>query len=668
MMKKITLSLALTGMTALSALAQQNAKLVTVNPSTADAAASTYTAKQIGTPNQTQALFDIQFNYNATDTTGRTGMAGVAFTGTEFWVSRWQSDTIFTFSPGGAVTDTFTIPGITGIRCFTWDGTNIYAGLNTNSIRIINPVTKMQTGTINAAAAAVTGVRHMTYDSTANSGAGGFWIGNFGTNIVLISMTGAVLQTIPAATHGLTAMYGSAIDHWTAGGPYLWVFDQGGASQSRLVRLQLPSGTPTGLTHDVMADVGVQRGLTSGLAGGLFITNGLGATRTIVGLIQGTPDNLLFGYELNDFVQPAVDAQLDSLTPNSPYILRPITHFSSPLNWNGVISNQGTATLTATDFVVNVMSGASTVYTNTTTVNNLTTLSTANPTTSAAFTPSATGNFTVKAYASVVAPQVDLVHSNDTIDYNFGVTDTVFAREDGISSGSLGIGNGSGGTLGQTFTTSTADQITSVTMQFTAPTAGDSMRATIHSFGATPGAVLASTPYYKFVPADTLGMVLTLPLTGGPLPIAAGTYFVGVNEVASNVTLATTDFNFRPNSSWVIFGANPWTPAENFGFSKTFLLRMNVAGEPVGLKTNAFESQDLLTYPNPASTHITVELEKNTNSVSILNVLGEEVYNTAVNATAKKLSVDLTAFPSGIYFVKATANGKVRSSKIVVSK
>jgi hypothetical protein len=676
MIKKITLLCAFAGLTAATALAQNNARLVTVNPSMVDAAPSNYTARQISTPNQTQALFDIQFNYNATDTVGRAGMAGVVYTGTEFWVSRYTDDTLYSFSPGGSVIDTFKIPGVTGIRGMTWDGTYIYAGINTTSIKKINPVTKTVVSSFTNAAGI--NVRHITYDSTANGGAGGFWIGNFNTNLVQISMTGATLQTIPSTTHGLTGMYGSAIDHWTAGGPYLWIFDQGsGGNQGRLVRLDIASGTPSGLIHNVMSDVGPAMGLSSGIAGGLFISSTYAPTRTIMGIIQGTApapgggrsDNILFGYELNDYIPPTVDAQLDSLRPSPPYIMYPLMHYTTPLNWSGVISNQGTNTLTATDFVMNVKNGATTVFSYSTTANNMTTFSTANVSTSGGPSASTTGTFTVKAWASVQAPQSDQVHNNDTLKYTYMVTDTVFAREDGNATGSLGIGNGSGGILGQKFTTTVPDYITSVTMQLNAPTAGDSTRVTIHGYTTTPGnTVLASTPWYKFTAADAGGVVLTLPIIGGPFSIAPGTYFAGATEVTNNVTLATTDFNFNPNSSWIKYNGN-WLTAESAGFNKTFLLRLNVKGPTaVGLKPDLAGDAAITVYPNPSSNQLTVEIEKNTTGISVVNILGEEIYHTAVADHVKTLTIDLNAVPSGIYFVKAEVNGKIKSSKVIVSK
>jgi hypothetical protein len=248
-----------------------------------------------------RALWDIQFNYNTTAAAaGDNGMAGVIFFNNEFWVSKWQSDTIYRFSATGTLNSEFIIAGITGIRSFTTDGSYIYAGTNTNIIYKINPtLQQLAPPHITVSASIGINVRFCTYDATLNSGAGGFWIGNFSTDIVAVDLTGNLLSLIPAATHGLTGMYGAAIDNFTLGGPFLWVFDQSGASTMTLIQLNVSTGMQTGLVHDVMTDVGVAQSLTSGLAGGLFISNLLVPTKiTIGGIVQGTPSNILFGYEL----------------------------------------------------------------------------------------------------------------------------------------------------------------------------------------------------------------------------------------------------------------------------------------------------------------------------------------------------------------------------------
>src|SRR5690606_5190828 len=147
---------------------------------------------------------------------------------------------------------------------------------------------------------------------------GGFWVGDWSSPIYLISRTGATLATIPAATHGLQAMYGSAFDDVSPGGPFLWVFDQGplSAGPQAIYQLQLPAGTPTGVMHDVLSDVGI--GNPDGIAGGLFIMSDFAPNMlTLGGLLQGTPDEF-FVYELGPLVPcPAGAASNPSPVPGA---------------------------------------------------------------------------------------------------------------------------------------------------------------------------------------------------------------------------------------------------------------------------------------------------------------------------------------------------------------
>jgi hypothetical protein len=256
---------------------------------------------------QPDAQWTIQLDVNATAPTSSVGMAGAQFvknaqiTAGEFWTSKWASDTMLIWSAAGAFQQKLTIAGLTGVRSLAFDGTYLYAGNNTTTIYRIDPVTKLlapphiNSGSANA-------VRHCSYDPTLDGGAGGFWVGNFATDVDAISMTGTVLSSIPSAAHGLVGMYGSAYDGFTAGGPYLWVFDQSGTNTSQIERITLATGATYGLaSHDVFMDFSGTNSLTSGLAGGLFITDQLvGGQFSLGGMIQGTPNNVLFSYELAD--------------------------------------------------------------------------------------------------------------------------------------------------------------------------------------------------------------------------------------------------------------------------------------------------------------------------------------------------------------------------------
>lgn len=291
-MKK-QLLLGITGLCLFSAAISVDAqKLVT----TEQAPSADLKNPTIGT---NKALWDIHFGHNLTSSaSGDVGMAGACFFYNQFWVTRWASDTIYRFNTSGALVSEFVIPGLTGVRALTHDGNYLYASTNSTTIYRIDPLLQSLAPphiTVSSSLPA----RFCTYDANLNSGAGGFWIGNFTTDIEAIDMAGATLSSIPAATHGLTGMYGAAVDNFSAGGPFLWVFDQSGTNLTQINQILISTGATTGITHDVYPDFMASHSLTSALAGGLFISDQIVPGEvTIGGITQGTPNNVLFGYEL----------------------------------------------------------------------------------------------------------------------------------------------------------------------------------------------------------------------------------------------------------------------------------------------------------------------------------------------------------------------------------
>lgn len=287
-----------------------------------------------------KALWTVQLDQDPT--TIGTGLAGMIWTGSEFWVAEWNSNQMYTVNAAGASTGSFTISGLSGTRCFTTDGTSIYAGNNTSTIYIINPATKTVTGTITTS---VSNIRWCAYDPTLNGNNGGFHVGTWGTDITQVSMAGATLSTIPAATHGLTGMYGMAYDGFSTGGPYLWAFDQGTSpNQCDLVQLNASTGVPTGLVHDATSDLTLP-----GIAGGVFVCNNyVSGKNSIMGISQG---GSLFSYELADPL--ADDAQMDAIN-NSAYAAAGNTSIS------GTIRNTGLNTITSIDISWNDGSGPNT--------------------------------------------------------------------------------------------------------------------------------------------------------------------------------------------------------------------------------------------------------------------------------------------------------------------
>jgi len=94
-----------------------------------------------------------------------------------------------------------------------------------------------------------------TYDPTLDGGNGGFWIGDFGSDIISVSMVGFELSVIPASDHNMV-IYGGAIDNVSPGGPFLWIHDQSGIApdQSEVKQIDIATGLPTGVVYSYLID------------------------------------------------------------------------------------------------------------------------------------------------------------------------------------------------------------------------------------------------------------------------------------------------------------------------------------------------------------------------------------------------------------------------------
>ncbi|MEM8909470.1 MAG: hypothetical protein AAGD05_16605, partial [Bacteroidota bacterium] len=262
------------------------------------------------------AMWDIQFDYDISAGPNLQGLAGAIHIGNEFWVSVWSSDTLVRYENDGTFIEKFAMPALFsepsgGVRGMTWDGTSIWAANNTSTIYQIDPATKAIISQVNVVGTTET-VRFITYDATADGGNGGFWIANFNTDITLIRMNGTFLSNISSDTHQLGGMYGAAIDNDSPGGPYLWVFHQAdNPSNSIITQLSTTTGLSTGIARDVNIDLGTPEAL----AGGLFISKDWDPNGGMIlgGVNQTTPDRL-FGYELDFIPGPNIDLGTNNLT------------------------------------------------------------------------------------------------------------------------------------------------------------------------------------------------------------------------------------------------------------------------------------------------------------------------------------------------------------------
>jgi hypothetical protein len=100
-----------------------------------------------------------------------------------------------------------------------------------------------------------------------------------------------------------------------------------------------------------------------------------------------------------------------------------------------------------------------------------------------------------------------------------------------------------------------------------------------------------------------------------------------------------------------------------------------VVSVSTGVEQLAFESGQLVVYPNPASQLIVISHQLLVNTIEITNVLGRilmvrQAHHNGItvvgHAEERSISINVETLPSGIYFIKATdKNGNLKVGKFV---
>lgn len=81
------------------------------------------------------------------------------------------------------------------------------------------------------------------------------------------------------------------------------------------------------------------------------------------------------------------------------------------------------------------------------------------------------------------------------------------------------------------------------------------------------------------------------------------------------------------------------------------------------LSTNSFDVNTFKIHPNPANNILNIQAGSNVQSVSVYNILGQEVLNRTLNNT--NATIDISSLNIGVYVIKALIDGNVVSSKFI---
>jgi hypothetical protein len=280
-------------------------------------------------------------------------------------------------------------------------------------------------------------------------------------------------------------------------------------------------------------------------------------------------------------VQVNHDAEVTAVDTVSQYTQVPLAQ-ATALPLVGNIRNNGLQAVTNVRLKVDVLNSSNTVV--------FTTTSPAQPTLAAggvatfnagSFTPSANEDYVFRF--NTLINETDQVVGNDTSfwPYSVFVNDSVYARDNSVVTGGLGIGAGNGGFLGQSFTVTNTTVLTSVTSYVTAGYTGRPYAQLIYNTLAngTPNTVIGGTDTIAYV--DDSARVYTINMDAD-LVLNAGTYVVVAVEFAndSTIQLGQTADIFTPRTVWVNWPTTPlggWGNVEAFGsqFARSLVLRPN---------------------------------------------------------------------------------------------
>ncbi|TND01822.1 MAG: hypothetical protein FD123_4198 [Bacteroidetes bacterium] len=275
--------------------------------------------------------------------------------------------------------------------------------------------------------------------------------------------------------------------------------------------------------------------------------------------------------------QYTIDAQMQIADTATPYTLIPAPQ-GAPLNFNGTIRNNGVNALTNVSAQVNVFNGVTNVYS----ANSATTASLAAGATTnwtiPSFTATAIGNYTVQFIANQ-ASGTDQQNNNDTLYQYFSVIDSTYARDNGTVVGSLGIGAGNGGYLGQGYDVYNTDYLTSIGVYYTRGYTGRPAALVVwNTVGGVPNTIIASTD--TMIYPDDSARYYTLPISGGAISLTPGEYVVTAVEFDSTLAVGLTMDIFTANKTWVYWPTIPggvWGNNEDFGsaFMRAYVIRPN---------------------------------------------------------------------------------------------
>lgn len=310
------------------------------------------------------------------------------------------------------------------------------------------------------------------------------------------------------------------------------------------------------------------------------------------------------------------------------------------------------------------------------------------------------GKYTITA--SVSADSADQNPTTNSVTSIFEITDTVYAKDDGVAEATVGP-NGwvgfdkDGARLLLYYELPTAATVTSLTFYIPRSTRSEntSFFPVIYGYDRNDTSCsyndacfttnpVASNPTLVYVDATMLGTWVTVPFLS-PVNLQAGGYAIGYE--AYGFTTAgqgllvgrdvTADIQAPYNTRYLYAPhAFIYAPLEGYGpVTITPMMRMNFGQMSVGCTVGMDEPQTNTKFdisPNPSngifSLGISSEVSMKYN-LKVTNMLGQNVYNEEVSVQDNFLNknIDLSNLDKGVYFVTLENGFERHTKKIIIN-
>lgn len=377
-------------------------------------------------------------------------------------------------------------------------------------------------------------------------------------------------------------------------------------------------------------------------------------------------------------------AYSDMIYKNGGYYTQIPNTQTMPVTFRAAVENRGSAAQTNVMLNVDINNGSGSVYNqNSNTLASLAykakdTLSIATP-----YTMSAqNGTYTTTFHVSQNETEAGTEVANSTVVKPFSITDTIFARDNGIqtdyTSPNLYTGGDAGSEVGNVYEISANAVANSVSVFLNAGTTpGTEIVANIYKLNLNGNFdIIGQSGTYAINSAADANKWVTLGTPGTPLD-ADSTYLVSIltggnistTAPTSRVLIGVDKATEQPSGATLmfLFGDGNW-----YLLSDLPMIRLNIVNTITGVKDLDQNSGVTLgqNIPNPFTKESTVRYQLATDANSavftVTDVMGRVVSTEKADTSKGSHAIKLGAYAAGLYYYSLNVDGKVSTRKMIV--